>query len=131
MRALLLPDRSGLQLARSIFQVAAVSLFFSTLSYLPLADTLALCFLYPMITVGLAALLLGERVDARRWLAVLVGFLGALVIIRPGLGVFQPASLLGLLTSFVFAGFIILTRKLAGTAPPAVMLIWGTLVGTI
>jgi drug/metabolite transporter (DMT)-like permease len=84
-----------------------------------------------MITVGLAALLLGEHVDGRRWLVVLVGFFGALVIIRPGLGVFQPASLLGLLTSFVFAGFIILTRKLAGTAPPAVILIWGTLVGTI
>lgn len=131
LRALLLPDQLGLQLARSIFQVAAVSLFFLTISYLPLADSLALAFLYPMITVALAALLLGEHVDARRWLTVAVGFLGAIVIIRPGFGVFQPASLLGLGTSFVFAAFIILTRKLAGTAPPAVILIWGTLVGAV
>lgn len=130
-RALLLPDQLGLQLARSVLQVAAVSLFFLTISYLPLADSLALAFLYPMITIGLAALLLGEHVDSRRWATVLVGFLGALVIIRPGLGVFQPASLLGIATSFVFAGFIILTRKLAGTAPPAVILIWGTLVGAL
>ena len=131
LRALLLPDQLGLQLARSIFQVAAVSLFFLTISYLPLADSLALAFLYPMITVALAALLLGEHVDARRWLTVAVGFLGAIVIIRPGFGVFQPASLLGLGTSFVFAAVIILTRKLAGTAPPAVILIWGTLVGAV
>ncbi len=131
LRALLVPDRFRLQLARSALQVASVWLFFMTLSYLPLADTLALAFLYPMITVGLAALMLGERVGPQRWLAVLVGFAGALIIIRPGLGVFHPASLLGLLTSFVFAGFIILTRKLAGTAPPAVILIWGTLVGAV
>lgn len=131
LRALLVPERFRLQLARSALQVASVWLFFMTLSYLPLADTLALAFLYPMITVGLAALMLGERVGQQRWLAVLVGFAGALIIIRPGLGVFHPASLLGLLTSFVFAGFIILTRKLAGTAPPAVILIWGTLVGAV
>lgn len=131
LRALLLPDQLGLQLTRSVLQVAAVSLFFLTISYLPLADALALAFLYPMITVALAALVLGERVDGRRWLVVLVGFVGAVVIIRPGLGVFHPASLLGLLTSFVFAGFIILTRKLAGTAPPAVILVWGTLVGAV
>jgi len=131
LRALLLPDQFKLQLARSMMQVAAVSLFFLTLSYLPLADSLALAFLYPMITIGLAALVLGEHVDARRWATVLVGFIGALVIIRPGLGVFQPASLFGLTTSFVFAAFIILTRRLAGTAPPAVILIWGTLVGAL
>lgn len=131
LRALLFPDRFRLQLARSGLQVASVWLFFMTLSYLPLADTLALTFLYPMITVGLAALFLGERVGRQRWIAVLVGFLGALIIIRPGLGVFHPASLLGLFTSVAFAGFIILTRKLAGTAPPAVILIWGTLVGAV
>lgn len=131
LRTLLLPERLGLQLARSVLQVAAVFLFFLTISYLPLADSLALAFLYPMITVGLAALLLGETVDRRRWIPVAFGFLGAMVIIRPGLGVFQPASLLGVGTSFVFAGFIILTRKLAGTAPPAVILIWGTLVGAL
>ena len=129
LRALLLPDQFGLQLARSVMQVAAVSLFFLTLSHLPLADSLALAFLYPMITVGLAAFVLGEHVDARRWATVLVGFLGALVIIRPGLGVFHPASLFGVTTGLAFAGFIILTRRLAGTAPPAVGLIWGALGG--
>lgn len=128
---LIRPPRLALQLARSVCQVVAVFLFFSTLSYLPLADTLAICFLYPLLTVALAAMLLGESVGLRRWLAVMVGFVGAMIIIRPGLGVFQPASLLGLLTSLVFAGFIILTRVLASTAPAAVLLLWGTLVGTV
>lgn len=130
-RELLRPPRLGLQLLRSVCQVLAVAMFFLTLSHLPLADTLAICFLYPLLTVALAGLLLGEAVGPRRWLAVLVGFLGALVIIRPGLGVFQPAALLGLATSLVFAVFIILTRKLAGSAEPAVILIWGTLVGAV
>jgi drug/metabolite transporter (DMT)-like permease len=130
-RELMRPPRLALQLLRSVCQVLAVSLFFLTLSHLPLADTLAICFLYPLITVALAGLLLGEAVGPRRWLAVLVGFLGAMIIIRPGLGVFQPAALMGLATSLVFAVFIILTRKLAGSAPPAVILIWGTLVGAV
>jgi drug/metabolite transporter (DMT)-like permease len=130
-RALLRPPRLALQLLRSVCQVLAVSMFFLTLSFLPLADTLAICFLYPLVTVALAGLFLGEAVGPRRWLAVLVGLVGAMIIIRPGLGVFQPAALLGLLTSLVFAVFIILTRKLAGSAPPAVILIWGTLVGAL
>lgn len=128
---LLRPPRLRLQIARSISQVLAVFLFFTTLSFLPLADTLALCFLYPLVTVALAALILGEPVGRRRWLAVLVGFIGALIIIRPGLSVFQPASLLGLATSLVFAAFIILTRVLASSAPASVLLLWGTLVGTV
>jgi drug/metabolite transporter (DMT)-like permease len=130
-RQLLLPPRLGLQLLRSVCQVLAVSMFFLTLSFLPLADTLAICFLYPLVTVALAGVLLGEAVGPRRWLAVAVGLLGALVIIRPGFGLFQPAALLGLATSLVFAVFIILTRTLAGSAPPSIILIWGTLVGAV
>ena len=62
---LLRPPRLALQLARSICQVLAVSLFFSTLSYLPLADTLAICFLYPLITVALAATAARRESSAR------------------------------------------------------------------
>jgi drug/metabolite transporter (DMT)-like permease len=130
-RASLVPPRLGLHLARSVCQVAGVALFFLTLSYLPLGDTVALCFLYPIFTLVLAAAMLGEVVGSRRWLAVLVAFIGALVIIRPGLSVFQPASLLGLLTSLVYAVFLVLTRRLAGSAPAVVMLLWGTMVGTV
>lgn len=128
---LLRPPRLGLQLARSLCMVLAVLLFFTTLRYLPLADTLAICFLYPLVMIALAALFLGEPVGRRRWIAAFVGFLGALVVIRPGFALFHPAALLGLLTSVVFAGFAALTRKLAASAPPAVLLVWGTLIGTI
>lgn len=128
---LLRPPRLGLQLARSLCMVLAVLLFFTTLRFLPLADTLAICFLYPLVVLALAALFLGEPVGRNRWLAALAGFLGVLIVIRPGFAVFHPAALLGLLTSVVFASFAVLTRTLAASAPPAVLLVWGTLVGTI
>ncbi len=128
---LLRPPRFGLQLARSLCMVLAVMLFFTTLRFLPLADTLAICFLYPLVVLVLAALFLGEPVGRNRWLAALAGFLGVLIVIRPGFAMFHPAALLGLLTSVVFAGFAVLTRKLAASAPPAVLLVWGTLTGTI
>lgn len=128
---ILRPPRLGLQLVRSLCMVLAVLLFFTTLRFLPLADTLAICFLYPLVVIALAALFLGEPVGRNRWLAALAGFLGVLIVIRPGFAVFHPAALLGLLTSVVFAGFAVLTRTLAASAPPAVLLLWGTLVGTI
>jgi len=120
-----------LQLVRGLAQVGATFLFFLTLTFLPLADTVALAFLYPLIVTALSPFVLGERVGWRRYVAVVVGFLGALVIIRPGLGVFQPASVIGLGIGFVFALYILLTRKLRGQTPPLVTLAWGAIIGVI
>lgn len=120
--------RPGLQLARGLAQFTSTFLFFLTLSYLPLADTVALAFLYPLLVTALSPFVLGERVGWRRYAAVAIGFLGALVIIRPGIGIFQPASLFGIGIGFTFAIYVLLTRKLGGLAPALVTLGWGSSV---
>ena len=121
----------GLQLVRGLAQLAATFLFFLTLTYLPLADTVALAFMYPLIVTALAPYVLGESVGWQRRGAVVVGFLGALVIIRPGLDVFQPASIFGLGIGVAFALYILLTRKLRGRTPPLVTLGWVAIIGVV
>jgi drug/metabolite transporter (DMT)-like permease len=121
----------GLQLVRGLAQVLATFLFFLTLTFLPLADTVALAFMYPLIVTALAPFVLDESVGWRRYAAVVLGFLGAMVIIRPGFEVFQPASIFGLGIGFAFALYILLTRKLRGRTPPLVTLGWVALIGVV
>jgi len=128
---LLAIPQPGLQLVRGLAQVSATFLFFLTLTFLPLADTVALAFMYPLIVTALAPFVLGESVGWRRCAAVALGFIGALVIIRPGLGVFQPASVFGLGIGFAFAVYILLTRKLRGRTPPLVTLGWVAAIGVV
>lgn len=125
----LIPARTGLQLLRGGCLTAATFLFFGGVSQMPIADTLALSFVSPLVVTMLSPLLLGEKVGVRRLSAVAVGFLGALVILRPGLGVFQPAAMFGLGTGFVYAFYVITTRRLAGTAPALVTLVYTALIG--
>lgn len=120
-----------LQLARGLAQLAATFLFFLTLTYLPLADTVALAFLYPLVITLLSPLVLGETVGWRRHAAVAVGFMGALVIIRPGLGFIQPAALLGLGISVAGAIYLLITRKIAGQAPPLVSLAYASTISLV
>lgn len=120
-----------LQLLRGLAQLAATFLFFLTLTYLPLADTVALAFLYPLVITLLSPLVLGETVGWRRYSAVAVGFLGALVIIRPGLGFFQPAALFGLGISLAGAVYLLITRRIAGQAPPLVSLVYASSISLL
>lgn len=125
------PRQIGLQLIRGGLLTAASFLFFSGVARMPIADTLALTFVSPLVVTALSPFLLGEKVGPRRLAAVAVGFLGAVVILRPGFGVFQPAALFGLGCGCVYALYALLTRKLAGTAPPLVTLAYTALLGTI
>ena len=127
----LLPARSGLQVMRGLCLTASTFLFFAGVAYMPIADTLALSFVSPLTVTLLSPFLLGEKVGIRRLSAVGVGLLGALVIIRPGLGVFQPAALFGISTGLVYAFYVIITRRLAGTAPALVTLAYTALLGMI
>jgi drug/metabolite transporter (DMT)-like permease len=127
----LTPPRLGLQVLRGLCLLMATVLFFTALMYLSMAETLALAFVYPLIVTLAAPAVLGERLGAARIATALVGFLGALLIIRPGAAVFQPASLLAFSTAFVFAVYIMLTRKLAGLAPHLHSLFFTAFVGAI
>jgi drug/metabolite transporter (DMT)-like permease len=123
------PTHRGLQILRSICLLVSTVLFFAALRSMPIAETLALSFVAPLVVTALAPVLLGEHVGIRRYVAVTIGFLGALFIIRPGIGVFQWSALLGLGSGCVYALYVIATRKLAGTSPPLVTLAYSALVG--
>ncbi|MDB5412697.1 MAG: EamA/RhaT family transporter [Rubritepida sp.] len=114
-----LPWRSrapGLQALRSLLLCGSSVLFTSALAHIPLVDATAVGFASPLITVALAALILGEHVTPRRWCGVGIGFLGVMVALRPPFLTGAPlhwAYLLPLGTATTFAFYQILTRRLA------------------
>lgn len=110
---LLVASRPMLQMVRSSLLAAATLIFMSALAYVPLTTATAMSFTGPFIVTALAPLLLGERVGLVRWLFVIFGFLGALIILRPGLGVVEPAAFLLLGSAFTSALYQIMSRKLA------------------
>jgi drug/metabolite transporter (DMT)-like permease len=99
-------------LGRSAFEIGVTAAFFGALALMPLGDAVAIMFTAPILLTALAAPLLGERVGWRRWTAVLVGFAGVLVVIRPGGGGYGPEALLPLVAAFCIAGRDILVRRL-------------------
>lgn len=127
----LVPPRIRLQLLRGTLLVGDSFLFVGALALIPLADTLALTFVAPLMLTALSALVLGERVGLRRWSAVAIGFAGTLIIIRPGFAAFEPGTLLALGAGMAYAVYQLLTRKLAGSAPPLVTLGYTALVGSL
>jgi drug/metabolite transporter (DMT)-like permease len=119
-RRILAPPRPALQLLRGVLVVAANLLFIAGVRLVPLADAIAVTFVAPLAVAALSPLVLRERVGPTAWVAVAVGFLGALVVIRPGLGATSLAALLPLGAGLAFAAYHLVTRKLAGTSPPLV-----------
>lgn len=103
-----------LQVARGVCAVTSACSFVFAISYVPLADAVAVSFVAPFIVTVFGALLLREPVGIRRWTAVTVGFVGMLIVIRPGMGVFHPAIFLVVLAASFFAIRQILSRWLAG-----------------
>lgn len=120
-----------LQVLRGGFLLAATLCFFWSLKYLSIPDALTLLFVSPLIVTCLSPVLLGEHVGVRRWSAVIVGFLGVCIILRPGGGAFHPASLAALGAGVGHACYILATRRLSGTAPPLVTLFYTSLLGMV
>jgi drug/metabolite transporter (DMT)-like permease len=126
LRRTLRPERPGLQLLRVTLGSCEVALFYWAVSYLPLADTMTLWLAAPVWAVVLAALLLGERVDAMRWLAVLAGFLGVAIALNPSSQSLTLPAVIALVGSFSFAAMMITGRQLRGT-PDVTLVAWQTL----
>ena len=125
------PEQARLQILRGALMVGATFFFFWALSRLPMADTVALIFFYPMVVTALSPLILGEHVGLRRWIAVGVGLIGTLIIVRPGTDVFQWWSLIALCGGSCYALYLIVTRKIAGSAPPLVTAGYAAVVGVV
>ena len=110
-------------LLHTAFGLVAIFAFFTGLRYLPLADAIAIAFVAPLFVTALSVPVLGERVGARRWGAVIVGFLGVLVMTRPGAEAFQPAALLILAAALFYALAMLVTRRQARTdSTPSILL---------
>lgn len=126
----LTPRVAGRQMIRGVFLVVSTISFLCGLRFLPLADSVAILFVAPLIVTALAPFVLGERVGWRRYAAVAVGFVGALVIIRPG-GETGWYALFPLFSGFCYAFYLLATRRLAGSAPPMVTLAYTAVTGAV
>jgi len=123
--------RFGLQLLRGLMLGSATVLYFSALSQMPLADAAAIGFIMPLVAAVLAVPLLRERLDGHRLLAVVAGFCGTRVIVRPSFSMLTLYALFPVGTAVCNALYQLLTRKLAGVEHPYTSLFWGALVGTL
>ena len=121
----------NVQLARSAFLFSATALFFTSLNFMELAETVAVFEVAPLLITVLAALVLGEKVGPRRWTAVFLGLCGALIIIRPGVDLFQPAALLPLGAAACMACYQISTRMLGDADSIWTTMLYTAGIGTI
>lgn len=122
--ASLKPRRPGLLVVRSLLNIAAAFLFFTGLRYLPLADAFAVVFAAPLFITALSVPVLGEHVGLRRWAAVIVGFLGVLVVVQPGTASFRIEALLPLSAALAYALSMLVGRKLTRDLSTAAIMFW-------
>lgn len=126
--ALLHTRRIGLHWLRALFNVFAMLSFFYALSITPLSEVTALGFTAPIFTTLLAALVLGEMVGLRRWTAVLVGFIGALIIVRPGVAEVGVGQMLVVFSSLIWACALLVIKTLLRTESSATIIAYMALL---
>ena len=120
-----------LQLARSLFLMLATSCFFFSISKIGLAEATAIMDVNPvLITLG-AALFLGEKIGPRRIFGIIVSLIGALIIIRPGMGVFSVYAVLPLLAAVFYSGYNLFTRFVGKNESPWTSLFYSALFGAV
>ena len=120
-----------LQIFRGLTLFFANILFFYSISIISMAKALTLAFVAPLITTALSPIFLGEKVGFRRWSAVIVGFVGSLIVVRPGFMEFNLASIAALGTGFFYGIYLIITRKLHSSDSPLLTLLLTGVVGVI
>ena len=120
-----------LQILRGLTLFSANVLFFYSISVISMAKALTLAFVAPLITTALSPFILGEKVGVRRWSAVLIGFVGSLIVIRPGFIDFNLASVAALGTGFFYGIYLIITRKLHTSDSPLLTLLLTGVVGAV
>ena len=124
-------ENPKLQILRGITLLSANICFFYSISIISMAKALTLAFIAPLVTTALSTIILGEKVGIKRWSAVIVGFLGSLIVIRPGLIEFNLATFAALGTGFFYGVYLIITRKLHTVDNPLLTLLITGVVGAI
>ena len=128
-RAFFRTKNLGAQVIRSLLLLGSTSCYFMALTYLPLTTAASISFTSPLIVTALSVPFLGEKVGPRRWAAICVGFIGAMIIIRPGGADFHGVELLVVCSATFYSFFQVLTRKLAGQDSPATTIIYTAVFG--
>lgn len=123
--------RPGLQILRAVLGVVEVALFGFGLRLLGLAEMHSLFAVFPLMTLALAGLMLKESIGLRRWIAAVIGFAGTLIILRPGLGVFQQAVFIPVLCALAFALFNVLTRRISQVDSFATNMLYVAVFGAV
>jgi len=124
-------EQPKLQLIRGLLLFCANILFFYSISVISLAKALTLAFIAPLIVTILSPIILGEKVGFRRWVAVITGFIGSLIVLRPGFVEINLASVAALGTGFLYGIYLIVTRKLHNSDHPLLTLLLTGVVGAI
>ena len=124
-------DKPKLQLVRGLILLFANISFFYAISVISLAKALTLAFIAPLIVTAFSPMLLGEKVGVRRWTAVIIGFVGSLVVIRPGFVELNLASFSALGTGVMYGFYLIITRKLSTSDNPLLTLLLTGVVGLV
>jgi drug/metabolite transporter (DMT)-like permease len=121
-------QRFSLHLARAAINIGSMMCFFWALSLAPLTDVTALGFLSPLAATALAAVLLHERVGMRRWTAIVVGFAGALIVLRPGFAAIGQGQVLTLISVVLWAVVLIIIKVAARTDSAVAITAWMSLL---
>ena len=123
--------RPGLQVLRGVLLAAEICIAVLGFVLLGLIGAHAIFAAYPLIVAALSGPVLGERVGWRRWTAIAIGFVGVLILLSPGGGVFGPAALVPLAAAVMFAVYSLLTRKVGEYDAPGVSFFWTGTVGAV
>ena len=122
---------SWVNILRGMIMGLAAMLFFTAIKYMPLADAIAVFFVEPLIVMLMSSVFLGEKVGWRRVTAAVIGFGGAIIVIRPSYELFGAVSLLPLCTAFLFSIYLILTRISGSNQEPLVMQFYAGIGGVL
>ena len=120
-----------IQILRSVLSIIESGCFILSFRYLTLADAHSIASLTPVLVVALSAIILREHVSLKTWIAIFVGFVGVLIIMRPGLSLFDPKSLIPLAGAFFLSIYQIVTRKASEKDPNETSLFYTSIVGII
>ena len=124
-----LSEKPKLQIIRGVLLFFANILFFYSISQISLSKALTLAFIAPLIVTIFSPIFLNEKVGFNRWVAVMIGFFGCLIVIRPGLIEFNLATFAALGTGFMYGFYLIVTRKLSNVDNPLLTLLFTGIVG--
>ena len=120
-----------LQITRSVLSIIESGCFVLSFRYLSLADAHSIGSLTPVIVVALSAIILREKVNLKTWIAIFIGFIGVLIIMRPGLSIFDPKSMIPLAAAFFLSLYQIVTRKVSEYDSSETSLFYTSVVGII